>query len=108
MRYMLQSRADELTGSANANEAVTISLIVPDNGTCRNLTSFNPRFTYSIFGDDESIFGYQGLNIHLRYNACDMRPGIQITYDKRFKTIGETAPTDIKAVLEEFLPLGWF
>jgi hypothetical protein len=33
-----------------------------------------------------------------------MRPGLQITYNKKFKTIGETSPTDLKAVLEPYLP----
>lgn len=33
-----------------------------------------------------------------------MRPGLQITYDKKFKPVGETSATDIKAVLEDFLP----
>jgi histone acetyltransferase 1 len=60
--------------------------------------------TYSIFGNEERIFGYQGLKINLRYNACDMRPGLQITYNKKFKPVGETAPTDLKAILENYLP----
>lgn len=60
--------------------------------------------TYSIFGDEEQIFGYQGLKINLRYNVCDMRPNLQINYGKKFKTVGETEPTDIKAVLDDFLP----
>ncbi len=62
--------------------------------------------SYSIFGDEESIFGYQGLKINLRYNACDMRPGLQITYNKKFKQVGETGPTDLKAILEPYLPKG--
>jgi len=60
--------------------------------------------TYSIFGDEETIFGYQGLKINLRYNACDMRPGVQILYTKKFKTLGETSATDLKSVLEPYLP----
>jgi histone acetyltransferase 1 len=60
--------------------------------------------TYSIFGEEETIFGYQGLKINLRYNACDMRPGLQIVYTKKFKTVGETSPTDVKEVLEPYLP----
>ena len=60
--------------------------------------------TYSIFGDEERIFGYQGLKINLRYNACDMRPGLQISYKKKFKAVGETHPTDLKEVLEPYLP----
>lgn len=28
--------------------------------------SFNPEFTYPIFGDKEKIFGYKGLDIQVR------------------------------------------
>ncbi|KAI9742556.1 MAG: histone acetyltransferase 1 [Claussenomyces sp. TS43310] len=90
--------------SANANDAITVSLVTPVDGTSKTIASFNPKFTYSIFGDDESIFGYQGLKIHLKYHACDMRPGIQITYNKKFKAVGDTEPTDVRAILEEYLP----
>lgn len=93
-------------GSADSNNAVQISLVAPAEaeGGLKTLHSFNPKMTYSIFGDEETIFGYQGLKINLKYNACDMRPGLQITYAKKFKTVGETSPTDLKSVLEPFLP----
>lgn len=60
--------------------------------------------TYSIFGDSESIYGYQGLKINIRYNACDMRPGLQITYTKKAKDVEGTGPDDLKGILEPFLP----
>jgi histone acetyltransferase 1 len=93
-----------LVGSTESNDAVNISLVTPGDGGLKTLHSFNPKMTYSIFGDEETIFGYQGLRINLRYNACDMRPGLQIMYTKKFKTVGETSPTDLKAILEEYLP----
>lgn len=62
--------------------------------------------TYSIFGDEERIFGYQGLNINLRYHASDMRPSLQIAYKKKFRSVGETQATDVKEILEPFLPKG--
>jgi histone acetyltransferase 1 len=92
------------TGSTKANEALSVSLVTPAADSTRAISTFHPKFTYSIFGDEESIFGYQGLKIHLRYNACDMRPGLQISYNKKFKAVGETSATDIKEVLEDFLP----
>src|ERR1700694_2036989 len=48
-----------LSGSANANDALTISLVAADSSGSKTLSSFHPKFTYPIFGDDESIFGYQ-------------------------------------------------
>jgi histone acetyltransferase 1 len=94
----------ESTGSTDSNKAVNISLVTPGAEGLKTLHSFNPKMTYAIFGEEESIFGYQGLKINLRYNACDMRPGLQITYSKKFKTVGETNPTDLKPILEEFIP----
>jgi histone acetyltransferase 1 len=92
------------TGSSNSNDAVHISLVAPAPGGTKAIHTFHPNFTYPIFGDEERIFGYQGLKINLRYNTCDMRPGLQISYTKKFKTVGETSPTDLKAVLEPYLP----
>ncbi|KAG0647714.1 Histone acetyltransferase type B catalytic subunit [Hyphodiscus hymeniophilus] len=90
--------------STDSNNAINISLVVPGEGGLKTLHSFNPKMTYSIFGEAEKIFGYQGLKINLRYNACDMRPGLQIMYTKKFKTVGETSPTDLKEILEPYLP----
>jgi histone acetyltransferase 1 len=66
--------------------------------------SFHPKFTYPIFGDSEEIFGYQDLEINLRYNASDMRPNLSITYSKKFPAVGETEATDVDGILHEFLP----
>ncbi|TAQ87510.1 hypothetical protein B7494_g4147 [Chlorociboria aeruginascens] len=90
--------------STNSNDAIYISLVVSSPGGPTPLHTFHPKMTYPIFGDEESIFGYQKLKINLRYNACDMRPGLQIKYDKKFKPQGETSATDLKAILEEVLP----
>jgi len=91
-------------GSSDSNEAVNVSLVAPGTEGLKTLHSFHPKMTYSVFGDEERIFGYQGLNINLRFNASDMRPGLQIIYNKKFKDVGETKPTDLKAILENYLP----
>lgn len=101
-----EKRSDNSPGSTDSTAAVTISLVTPGDGTHKNLASFHPKFTYPIFGDEESIFGYKGLKIHLKYHASDMRPNLQVTYNKKYKAVGDVAPTDIKAVLEDFLPAG--
>lgn len=93
-----------IPGSAKANDALSVSLVTPTSGSSKTISTFHPKFTYPIFGDEETIFGYQGLKINLRYHACDMRPSLQIAYNKKFKPIGDTSATDIKAILEDFLP----
>lgn len=81
-------------------------MLAPTPSGLQPLGTFHPKFTYSIFGDDETIFGYKGLKINLRYRANDMRPHLDIKYDKKFKALGGTEPTDIKAILQEkeYLP----
>lgn len=68
------------------------------------MSKFHPKFTYPVFGEEERIFGYQGLHINLRFAAHDLQPNVEINYDKKFKTIGETKATDIEDVLREWLP----
>ncbi|KAF9871650.1 histone acetyltransferase type b catalytic subunit [Colletotrichum karsti] len=93
-----------LTGSANATEAVTISLIAPAAGATKAIGSFNPKFTYSIFGDDERIFGFKGLKINLRYLSYNMCPHVKVSYDKKFLSVGETEAADVDGILREHLP----
>jgi histone acetyltransferase 1 len=92
-------------GATPSSDALFLSLVAPSPSGIRTVGhSFHPRFTYSIFGDEESIFGYKNLEIHLRYNASDMRPNLSVTYSKRFPAVGETEAVDINAILREILP----
>ena len=68
------------------------------------LSSFHPQFTYPIFGEEESIFGYQGLRISLRFAAHDLQPNVRITFDKKFKPVGDTKAADIQEILQDWIP----
>lgn len=89
-----------IVGATNANDAIHISLVNSE----KTISTFHPKFTYPIFGDEESIFGYQGLKINLKYHASDMRPVLQVTYNKKFKPVDGIEPEDLKEKLAEFLP----
>jgi len=67
-----------------------------------------PEFTYPIFGEDEAIFGYQGLSISLAFAAHNLTPHLTITYDKKFPDQGEVKASDIKEALKDFLPSAAF
>lgn len=96
------------TGLQDSNDALNISLVAPSKSGLNTIATFHPKFTYSIFGDDEKIFGYKGLKIQLRYRANDMRPHLRLAYSKKFKPVGEHEPTDVVGTLEEggHLPKG--
>ncbi|RMY51701.1 hypothetical protein D0863_14501 [Hortaea werneckii] len=97
----IRAQVDEW--STNSNECMTIALIDPV--TQQPVTEpFQPEFTYPIFGDEEAIFGYQDLSIHLTFAAHDLKPHIDIKHSKKFDGIGEVQPTDIKEALLDFVP----
>ncbi|KAI3343680.1 histone acetyltransferase type B catalytic subunit [Ustulina deusta] len=93
---------DEWT--ANANEALTISLVRPSASSIEKVSSFNPKFTYPVFGEDERIFGYKGLKVNLQYDARNLRPHLSISSYKKFNAIGEVEAVNVREVMKEFLP----
>lgn len=93
-------------GTANANEALTISLVRPSASATEKLASFNPKFTYPIFGEDERIFGYKGLKINLQYDARNLRPHLSVSSIKKFNAVSEVEAVNVKEVMKEFLPGG--
>ncbi|GAB7340075.1 hypothetical protein MBLNU457_6568t1 [Dothideomycetes sp. NU457] len=90
--------------SANSTEAFEISLWRGNHVEHEMV----PEFTYPIFGEDEAIFGYQGLSISLAFAAHNLTPHLSITYDKKFPDQGEVKASDIKGALRDFLPAAAF
>ncbi|KAI1844695.1 hypothetical protein JX266_009151 [Neoarthrinium moseri] len=90
--------------TADANDAVTISLVQPTESGPKKIESFNPKFTYAIFGEEERIFGYKGLRVNLSYNASDMRPNLAVSSARKFQTVSEVQADDVVGTLKEFLP----
>ncbi|KAJ6135575.1 hypothetical protein N7512_000735 [Penicillium capsulatum] len=90
--------------SCDANDALHITVVQPGDTKPKTLSTFHPQFTYPIFGDEEQIFGYKGLIIRLRFAAHDLRPHVHISYDDRFKAVGDTTATDLLGALKPFLP----
>ena len=94
------------TGSAEAKKAFSISLVRAEGKEVKVLHKFHPAHVYSIFGDDEQIYGYQDLRVDLSFNSNDMRPNLSTKYTKKLKPQAEVAPTDIEEVLRDYLPEG--
>ena len=96
-----QIKAQVEEWSSNSNECFTIELVQGDTSVA---ASFQPEFTYPIFGEEEAIFGYQDLEITLTFAAHNLKPHLAISYDKKFPAKGEVKPTDIHEALRDFLP----
>ncbi|PGH09031.1 hypothetical protein AJ79_05760 [Helicocarpus griseus UAMH5409] len=90
--------------TCDANDAVQISIVQPGQNKLDILSTFQPEFTYPIFGEEETIFGYKGLNIQLRFSAHDLRSNVNISYNEKFKTVADVAPVDLLNTLDPWLP----
>ncbi|KAI9804100.1 MAG: hypothetical protein M1825_001502 [Sarcosagium campestre] len=90
--------------SSNSNKAFAIQLIQPGDQGPQITASFHPRFTYPIFGESETIFGYQNLRINLRVASHDLRLSLDTRWERQYRAIGDTSPLDVKATLKDWLP----
>lgn len=84
--------------TASSNEA--LQLFITDNkGTAH---PFSPSFTYPIFGDSESVFGFQDLVIFLCFDSVTFLPFLNVKYSNKLSD--EDIEIDPKAKLLQFLP----
>lgn len=92
--------------STDANEALRVSLhLRGETGSpSQEIKSFHPKFTYPIFGENETIYGYKGLKVNLRFAANDLTPELDIAWDKRVPAVGDVEADDVDALMKEVLP----
>ncbi|GAB7364297.1 hypothetical protein MBLNU230_g4842t1 [Neophaeotheca triangularis] len=95
----LKAQVDEW--SADSKE--TLHLEIHD-GQNEVLQVFHPEWTYPIFGDEEAIFGYQGLDMQLSFASHNLEPRLRVKYDKKFEQQGDVAATDVEELMRDFLP----
>ncbi|KAK9455397.1 acyl-CoA N-acyltransferase [Dipodascopsis uninucleata] len=67
--------------TTDSNKALSISLVQGDGSLCGK--AFHPQFTYPIFGDAETIYGYKNLTIDLKFGATDLLPFLHISYSEK-------------------------
>lgn len=82
--------------TSSLNEALSI-FITDTKGSAQ---SFKPTFTYPIFGDAESIFGYKDLSILLCFDAVTFRPFLNVKWGAKL----DQTEVDPKTKMLEFLP----
>lgn len=89
------SSYDPETWTVSSNDALKIS-IADDQG----YVSFQPLFTYPIFGDSEQIFGYKDLSIQLVFHHSTFLPFLKVKYSEKLNDEVD----DVLAKLLTFLP----
>jgi histone acetyltransferase 1 len=86
--------------ATSSNSALRITLL-----EARNIVSnsFHPTFTYPIFGEAETIYGYSNLQLALHFKSDSLLSSLEVKYDKKLES--KTAKIDDpRASLMEFLP----
>lgn len=73
-------------------------------------TSFHPMMAHQIFGESESIFGYQGLKVRILYTAGPLHIYLGVEYDKKVDEMskGDIKADDVVATIAEKLPDGCY
>jgi histone acetyltransferase 1 len=89
--------------AADSNEAFTIELVGPLDS---DPLSFHPEFTYPIFGNEQTIYGYKGLKIELSLAKWDLRGYLKVTWSHKIDSSAEVEIEDVVETLKEYLPSG--
>jgi len=83
--------------TSSSNEALKLFVTDPTGAI-----NFQPQFTYPIFGDAESIYGYKDLVIYLCFDHFTFYPFLNIKYDKKIPNDDQIV--DIKSTMLKYLP----
>ncbi|KAJ3041466.1 histone acetyltransferase 1 [Rhizophlyctis rosea] len=86
--------------TVSSNDALELKL-VRTNGDDLEGEEFHPEFTYPVFGDEETIIGYQDLKIQLHYAAGSLATYLGIDYSA--KSTGSPKPQDVVKILADFM-----
>ena len=87
----------------DSNGALKITLLGPLGA---NPLTFHPDYTYPIFGDAETIYGYKGLVIDLEFAGWDMRGFIKVSWSQKINSSSGIDAEDVAETLREHLPEG--
>ncbi|KAG6829850.1 hypothetical protein H0H92_003293 [Tricholoma furcatifolium] len=96
--------------TCDANEALKLTLVrsAEDTESLGDNESyeFHPSFTYPIYGEDEKLYGYKGLEIDLRFASGSLTQYLNVKYSQK---LGSTSTVDdVESTLGGFIPPGYF
>lgn len=92
----------------DANEAVKLKLVRFQEDVEDDSTTFNPEYTHQVFGDDEIVFGYKGLQIQLYYTAGSLNTFFRISCSSKVTEKFDCVEADdIEGKIREIIPPGF-
>ncbi|CAH7670896.1 acyl-CoA N-acyltransferase [Phakopsora pachyrhizi] len=68
------------------------------------VTSFHPRFVYPLFGKEETIYGYEDLDVQLAFNSSTLKNYLSINYKSKLPDSSPIKPDDIEGTFYKFIP----
>lgn len=86
--------------ASNSTSCTTLRLVGAPYGAD---TKFHPSFTYPIYGEAETVYGYKGLEIQLDFASGSLVPHLQVQYKAKNEATTATLD-DVEGKLKEFLP----
>jgi histone acetyltransferase 1 len=87
----------------DSNEALELTLLSPLSS---NSLTFHPEYTYPIFGEAETIYGYKGLKINLSFASWDMKAFLKVTWNQKIDSAMGIEAEDVVETVKEYLPEG--
>ena len=90
---------DATEWSTDANEAVNLTLAPHGD-------SFSPDFTYPIFGEAETIYGYKNLTIDVQFSETDLRQYLNIEFSEKLPPNSGVEADNIEQTLAPFVDDG--
>ncbi|KAG8853503.1 histone acetyltransferase 1 [Tulasnella sp. 330] len=97
--------------TTDSNEALCLSLVRAKedadilSGSEKNLIAeFNPKFTYPIFGEEEKIYGYEDLEVQVKFTSGSLQQLLSINYSSKLSGAGSKVADDVEQTLFKFIP----
>ncbi|XP_032821290.2 histone acetyltransferase type B catalytic subunit isoform X2 [Petromyzon marinus] len=107
MAGLSQMQAKLAAYKSDTNEAISLKLVRNLEDLEDDETTFKPEYSHQVFDDNETVFGYQGLQIQLYYSACRLTTLLNIKYTSRVdEAFHGLEADDIDAKLRKYVPPG--
>ena len=87
----------------DSNQALQLTLLGPLSSTP---LTFHPDYTYPIFGEAETIYGYKGLSISLALARWDMRGCLKVTWNQKIDPSLGIDAENVVETMKDYLPEG--
>ncbi|KAJ2917657.1 hypothetical protein MD484_g2817, partial [Candolleomyces efflorescens] len=96
--------------TASSNDALTLSMVraKEDKETLaegESYQNFHPAFTYPIYGEDETIYGYKDLAIDLRYASGSLAQYLSVSHAEK---LAASTTDDPQSTLSEYIPEDYY